>query len=370
MPAQYNLEKSGQRRAMRYTIAARRLLRAGLRTKATAATPASGKTPAVSMTLSEISASSEKRREHNASVSSADGPDSSERTMLIFRTLGGYLWPKDEPLTGPVKARVMASLGLLVGSKLVNIQVPFIFKHLVDTLVPANAVGAGSPEMLAAVPTALVVGYGVARSSSHAMQELRNAVFARVSQPAIRQMSRKVFAHLHALELKWHLDRQTGALTRALDRGARGVSFVLSSMLFNVVPTVFELALVCGILTTSFGAQYAAVSMGTIGSYVVFTIGVTQWRTAFRIKMNKMENEANTKAVESLMNYETVKYFNAENFEVERYDESLKGAQEASLKTQTSLSALNFGQNAIFSTGAFVCVFVFLFSFSDGWTVP
>ena len=311
--------------------------------------------PAVSMTLSEVAVASAERKKGGLSNT---GVDSREKATLIFKTLGNYIWPADEPLNGPVKTRVMASLALLVGSKLVNIQVPFIFKHLVDSVAPANAAelaaaaaAVGSPDIVVGVPAALVVGYGLARSTAYGMQEMRNAVFARVSHPAIRQMSRRVFEHLHSLDLEWHLDRQTGALTRALDRGARGISFVLSSMLFNVVPTALELALVCGILTNSFGAQYAAVTMGTIGSYVVFTIGVTQWRTAFRIKMNAMENEANTKAVESLMNYETVKYFSAEEFEVQRYDESLKGAQEASSLTQTSLSALNMGQNAIFSAG-------------------
>ena len=170
-----------------------------------------------------------------------------------------------------------------------------------------------------------------------------------MSQGAIRAVARRVFAHLHDLDLKYHLDRQTGALNRTIDRGTRGISFLLNSMVFNVFPTAFEIALVSGILASKCGPEFAALTGGTIATYTAFTIACTTWRTKFRRQMNQLENEGNNKAIDSLLNFETVKYFNNEEHEVKRYDESLKGVEEANLKIASSLGMLNFGQNAIFS---------------------
>lgn len=166
---------------------------------------------------------------------------------------------------------------------------------------------------------------------------------------SIRKIARNVFTHLHNLDLGFHLNRQTGALSKVIDRGSRGINFVLTAMVFNVVPTVFELALVSSILGMKCGLAFAGISMGCVGLYAVFTLAMTQWRTKFRVYMNQAENEAGNKAIDSLINYETVKYFNNEQFEANRYDVSLKKYEEASLKTSSSLAMLNFGQNVIFS---------------------
>ena len=195
-----------------------------------------------------------------------------------------------------------------------------------------------------------VSGYGIARASALGFNELRNAVFAKVAQHSIRQIALNVFRHLHNLDLSFHLNRQTGALSKTIDRGSRGISFVLSAMLFNIAPTILELSMVCGILAYSCGPQYAAVALSTVALYTIFTLSITQWRTQFRVNMNKADNEAGNKAIDSLINYETVKYFNNEDYEAKQYDQSLRKYETASLKTSTSLALLNFGQNAIFST--------------------
>ena len=180
--------------------------------------------------------------------------------------------------------------------------------------------------------------------------ELRNAVFAKVAQHSIRKIAQNVFRHLHNMDLTFHLNRQTGALSKTIDRGSRGISFVLSALVFNVVPTFLELSMVCGVLAYSCGPAYAGVAFSTVALYAAFTLAVTQWRTQFRVKMNKADNEAGNKAVDSLINFETVKYFNNEDYEASIYDKSLKSFETASLKTSTSLAFLNVGQNLIFSS--------------------
>lgn len=277
-----------------------------------------------------------------------DEQNDSKKALRILKTVSHHLWPPG-PEGRDTKARVVLSMGLLVSSKLINIQVPFIFRNIVDTL---NMPLMDSPEVLAgAIPLSLICGYGLARFTANASQELRNAIFAGVAQKAIRKIGRDIFRHLHELDLSFHLNRQTGALSRTIDRGSRSIDFVLRSLLFNVVPTALEIGLVSGILAHQFGWQYAGVSLATLSAYTAFTVGITQWRTQFRRNMNRLENEASNKVVDSLMNYETVKYFNNEDHEALRYDDSLRGYQEASLKTLTSLSFLNAGQNAIFSVG-------------------
>ncbi|MED6247827.1 ATP-binding cassette sub- B member 7, mitochondrial [Ataeniobius toweri] len=192
---------------------------------------------------------------------------------------------------------------------------------------------------------------GASRACSALFNELRNTVFGKVAQSSIRRIARNVFLHLHNLDLGFHLSRQTGALSKAIDRGTRGISFVLSALVFNLGPTVFEMALVSGILYYKCGGQFAAVALGTLSAYTIFTILVTQWRTRFRIEMNKADNAAGNAAIDSLLNYETVKYFNNEKYEAERYDEFLKIYESSSLKTTSTLAMLNFGQSAIFSVG-------------------
>ncbi|KAG8336366.1 ATP-binding cassette sub- B member 7, mitochondrial [Homalodisca vitripennis] len=190
---------------------------------------------------------------------------------------------------------------------------------------------------------------GIARAGAAGFNELRNAVFAKVAQHSIRRIARNVFLHLHNLDLSFHLSRQTGALSKTIDRGSRGINFVLSAMVFNIVPTTFELALVSSILGLKCGAGFALLSVGCVGLYSAFTLAITQWRTKFRVFMNRAENEAGNKAIDSLINYETVKYFSNEKYEADRYDQALKKYEDASLKTSTSLALLNFGQSAIFS---------------------
>lgn len=213
-----------------------------------------------------------------------------------------------------------------------------------------NILQMGTPtETTAAVISSMLIGYGIARLGSAGFNELRNAVFARVASHSIRKIAVNTFMHLHKLDLSFHLNKQTGALSKTIDRGSRGINFVLNAMVFNIVPTIFELGLVSLILGAKCGIAYAGISMGCVGVYAAYTLAVTQWRTKFRMFMNKAENEAGNKAVDSLINYETVKYFNNESYEAKRYDNVLKHYEDASLKTSTSLAVLNFGQNAIFS---------------------
>ena len=212
----------------------------------------------------------------------------------------------------------------------------------------------------------MVIGYGLSRSTASGAAELRSAIFSTVAQDAIRQVSRQIFVHLHNLDMQFHLERNTGVLSRTIDRGSRSINFALSSILFNVVPTALEVSLVSGILAVNFGAPYAAVAVGTIATYTAFTVIVSNWRTEIRKKMNKEEAAASGKVVDSLINYETVKLFQNEVHEANRYDTSLAGFQKASIKTQTSLSLLNFGQNAIFSCGLTAIMYMCMLDIQAG----
>ena len=272
--------------------------------------------------------------------------------FLIFRELSKHLWPdRSHPNSIGLKSRVTVAVSLLVFSKLVNIQVPFLFKSLVDSFEISSTTLSSVDPVLTATPLAIVLGYGIARATSSMAAELRSAIFATVAHDAIRRVSRDVFVHLHNLDMQFHLERNTGALARAIDRGSRSINFTLNAMLFHVVPTILEVSLVSGILAYQLGTPYAVVAIGTITSYTVFTVIVSNWRTEIRKKMNQEETSSGGKIVDSLINYETVKLFSNEEHEVNRLDSSLRGFQKASILTQTSLSALNFGQNAIFSVG-------------------
>ncbi|XP_064829100.1 iron-sulfur clusters transporter ABCB7, mitochondrial-like [Oncorhynchus masou masou] len=272
-------------------------------------------------------------------------------SRTILSNMLSYVWPKDRP---DLRARVAIALGLLAGAKMTNVMVPFMFKYAVDEL---NGLSGhmlnlqDAPSTVATMATAVLIGYGVSRAGSALFNELRNAVFGKVAQSSIRRIAKNVFLHLHSLDLGFHLSRQTGAMSKAIDRGTRGISFVLSAIVFNLGPTVFEMGLVSAILYYKCGVEFAAVTLGTLGAYTAFTIAVTQWRTRFRIEMNKADNEAGNAAIDSLLNYETVKYFNNEKYEAEKYDGYLKSYESSSLKTTYTLAMLNFGQSVIFSVG-------------------
>lgn len=270
----------------------------------------------------------------------------------IIKEMSHYLWPKNNP---GVKTRVVISLSLLIAGKLLNVQVPFFFKNIVDSM---NIDFAATSSTAWTVAGTVVVGYGLARIGSAVTQELRNAVFANVAQKAIRKVAADVFEHLLRLDLNFHLSRQTGGLSRAIDRGTKGISFLLSSMVFHIFPTALEISLVCGILTYKFGPSFAAVTIGTMAAYAIFTIQTTAWRTKFRKQANAADNQAATIAVDSLINYESVKYFNNEHYEATQYDKALEKYEAASIKIATSLAMLNSGQNLIFSTSLTAMMFM------------
>lgn len=280
--------------------------------------------------------------------------------LRIFHTLSGHVWPSDDsPESRLRKQRVVASLGLMLAGKAITIQVPYIFKHLVDS-IPVDVAAAAelasttttTTATAAGVPIlALVLGYGMSRAAASGFNEYRNAVFAHVAQEAIRKVGRSVFDHVHQLDLNFHLTKNTGQVSRVLDRGNRSISFVLNAMVFTILPTTVEVGLVTSLVGYQFGSAHAAAVLMTIAAYTGYTIGITQWRTQFRRDMNRLENQASGRVVDSLVNYETVQYFNNLKHEGDRYEASLKGYQQAALQAQTSLSLLNFGQVTIFSIG-------------------
>ena len=268
------------------------------------------------------------------------------REMLSYvRTQNG-----DRGDSGVLKRRLGVAVALLLGSKVLNVQVPFMFKHVVDAFTVDPTGGLSTGVILTMTPTMLIVGYGAARIGASLCNEVRNAVFATITQNAIRTVSNRVFSHLHLLDISFHLNKQTGSVSRIIDRGTRGINFIMSSMVVNVIPTALEVSLVSGILAYKCGAPFAALTAATLGLYTVFTFWVTQWRSQFRREMNKAEADASAIAIDSLINYETVKYFGNEQHEMKRYDDHLQKYQKAAIETQQSLSLLNFGQGAIFST--------------------
>jgi ATP-binding cassette subfamily B protein len=258
--------------------------------------------------------------------------------FATLKTLLPYLWV--------YKWRVGAALAALVGAKLANVGVPVVLKHLVD----AMTVKPGDPHALLILPLGLLVAYGALRLSTTVFTELREFLFARVTQRAVRTIALKVFRHLHALSLRFHLNRQTGGMTRDIERGTRGVGSLISYTLFNILPTLVEITLVLGYLVTHYDIWFSVITCGALVLYITFTVLVTNWRTHFRRTMNDLDSKANTKAIDSLLNYETVKYFGNEEYEARRYDEGLKHYETAAVKSQTSLSLLNTGQSAIIAT--------------------
>jgi ATP-binding cassette subfamily B protein len=260
-----------------------------------------------------------------------------------IKQLGAYLWPKNRL---DLKVRLIAALLLLAGAKIINIYVPYLLKLTIDEFTVTKG--------LVVLPVALIVSYGVARLSVSIFGELRDLIFVKVVQHAQRTVSLLTFKHLHNLSLDFHLSRQTGGLSRVIERGTRGISFVLRFLTFNIVPTFFELALVTGVLVYNFDYSYAVVILVTIGCYIGVTLSVTEWRLKFRKTMNAKESKANTSAIDSLINFETVKYFGNEEHEYQRFDHSLAGYEEAAIRSQYSLSLLNIMQTLIICTGLVV----------------
>ncbi len=271
-------------------------------------------------------------------------PAGHRNDWTTIRTLAPYLWPKE---SRALRLRVVAAMVLLALAKGVNVVVPLFYKHAVDALGPA----AGGAATVAAVPVALLLGYGLARILAQAFGEARDAIFAKVAQRAIRVAGLKTFRHLHALSLRFHLDRKTGGVSRAIERGTKGIEFLLAFMLFNVLPTLLEILLVCGILWTLYDVWFAVVTFVTIGGYIAWTLAVTEWRTAFRRAMNETDSEASTKAIDSLLNYETVKYFGNEEHEARRFDAALQRYEKAAIQSKTALSVLNVGQGTFIAGG-------------------
>jgi ATP-binding cassette subfamily B protein len=247
------------------------------------------------------------------------------------RLLVPYLWE--------FKWRVLVALLFLSAAKFANVGVPLLLKEIVDALSPDQAV--------LALPLALLLAYGALRLSTTLLAELRDVVFVRVTQRAIRRIALTVFRHLHALSLRFHLERQTGGVSRDIERGSRGVSTLMSYMLFSIIPVLLEFALVAAVLLTKFDWRFAAVTFGAVAIYIGFTISITEWRMDIRRRANELDSKANTRAIDSLLNYETVKYFNNEEFEARRYDDNLQKYESAAVTNEMSLGLLNVGQSFI-----------------------
>jgi len=265
-------------------------------------------------------------------------PASGRRDWQTLRSLLPYLWE--------YRRRLGVALGLLALAKLANIGVPVALKQIVDRLDTS-----GETAVLLTVPLALLVAYGLLRFSTILFQELRNAVFAKAAQRSTRRITLKVFRHLHDLSLRFHLDRQTGGLSRDLERGSRSITQLLNYMVFSVLPTIFEILVVCGILLVKFDPWFAIITLVTVVVYFTYTYKVTEWRIKFRVQMNQADSTANTSAVDSLINYETVKYFGNERWEARRYDDNLRTWETASIKNLVSLAYLNIGQGVIIGGG-------------------
>lgn len=264
------------------------------------------------------------------------GPAPKNRNDIkTIGTLLPYLWE--------FRGRVVLALALLICAKFANVAVPLVLKDIVDAL--------DKPQAMLVLPVFLVLGYGILRLCSTLFGELRDAVFAKVTQRAIRRVAMEVFTHLHALSLRFHLERQTGGVSRDIERGTRGISFLLNFMLFNILPTLVEIGLVAGILLSKYAAAFSVVTFLTLAVYIAFTLVITEWRMIFRRTMNDMDSKANTRAIDSLLNYETVKYFGNEPWETRRYDDSLAKWEVAAVRNQTSLAALNAGQSLIVAAG-------------------
>ncbi len=281
----------------------------------------------------------------NGHPAPAPAPDSSANSLppksdwATLQRLFPYLWI--------YKWRVIAALIFMVGAKMTNVGVPLLLKNLVDSMSYKPT----DPMAILVVPVALLFAYGALRLSTTLLTELRELVFAKATQGAARSIALETFQHLHALSLRFHLERQTGGMTRDIERGVRGIESLISYSLFSIVPTLLEVAMVLSILAVKFDVWFAWITLAALALYITFTVIVTEWRTKYRRQANEFDSAAHSKAIDSLLNYETVKYFNNEAFEASRYDESLERLRRARLKSQTTLSMLNVGQQIIIATG-------------------
>ncbi len=266
-------------------------------------------------------------------------PAPARSDWATLKRLFPYLWE--------YKWRAMAALAFMVGAKLANVGVPLLLKNLVDTM----SFKPGDVQAVLVVPVALLLAYGLLRLSTTLFTELRELVFAKATEGAARRISLEVFRHLHALSLRFHLERQTGGMTRDIERGTRGVHSLISYSLYSIIPTLIEVTLVLSLLAVKFDAWFAGITLIALVFYITFTVTVTNWRTQFRKTMNELDSSAHSRAVDSLLNYETVKYFNNEEFEAGRYDENLKRYRAAAIKSQRTLSMLNAGQQLIIAFG-------------------
>ncbi len=270
-----------------------------------------------------------------SAAGAATVPAGERSDWQTLRRLFPYLWE--------YKWRVVAALAFMVGAKLANVGVPLLLKDLIDTM----NIKPGEAQALLVVPVALLIAYGLLRLSTSLFTELRELVFSKATEGAARRISLEVFRHLHALSLRFHLERQTGGMTRDIERGTRGVHSLISYSLYSIIPTLIEVTLVLSLLAVKFDAWFAVITGIALVFYIFFTVTVTEWRTQFRKTMNELDSSAHSRAIDSLLNYETVKYFNNEEFEAKRYDENLARYRKAAIKSQTTLSLLNTGQQLI-----------------------
>ena len=277
--------------------------------------------------------------ERSLPFSSSAAPGGQRSDWRTLRRLLPYLWQ--------YKGRVLAAIAFMVGAKLANVGVPLLLKQLVD----AMTLPAGSTTALLVVPVGLLLAYGVLRLMNSVFNELRELVFAKATHGAARAIALKTFEHLHGLSLRFHLERQTGGMTRDIERGVRGIESLVSFALFNLAATLVEVLLVLYILASRFDAWFAVITLTALALYIAFTVGLTQWRIQFRRQANQFDSAAHSKAIDSLLNYETVKYFNNEAFEARRYDESLEQLRRAQLKSRSTLGMLNAGQQLIIAVG-------------------
>ncbi len=275
--------------------------------------------------------------------SHTDMPQSHGRDLKTLRSLAPYLWA--------YRGRVALALVALILAKGATVAVPIALKDIVDALD-------ASKHAHLTLPIVFLVAYGVLRLAGSMFNELRDSVFSRVRHGAMRSMSHKVVTHLHELSLRFHLERKTGAITRDLERGTRSVSSLLNYMVFSILPTLVEVGLIAAILLTRYSAWFAVITFATVAIYIVFTMTITEWRMKYRVEMNRTDSLANSQAIDGLINYETVKYFGNERFETDRYEHTLRGWEDAAVKSQTSLSALNIGQGGIIAVGVTLIMFL------------
>ena len=292
--------------------------------------------------------------DHTADATEAAQAASGRSDWSTLKRLIPYLWQ--------YKLRAVLALLFMIGAKGANVAVPVLLKTLIDRMT----IKPGDPAAVLVVPVALLVGYGLLRLCTSLFTELRELIFSKATQGATRSIALETFRHLHALSLRFHLERQTGGMTRDIERGVRGIESLISYSLYSIIPTLVEVTLVLTILAVKFDAWFAGITIAALVVYIVFTVSVTEWRTRFRIEANAADSAAHTKAVDSLLNYETVKYFNNEEYEAERYDQSLQRYRKSRIKAQTSLSLLNTGQQLIIAIGLVAMLWRATLGVADG----